>query len=156
MYLPVDFLTPLIFIAVAGILVLFGIPLGISALVRRKKFGTLADGLQTYARRRDLRIQSGISIGCFVLALAAAVTAVAGWNNSSKNLAANVETRYNVSNVTMLSWNGSWAVVDLIDSNGRPVNGVDVVLNDGSEPMLQGPEFIGKTSDDTITPLNLR
>ena len=56
----------------------------------------------------------------------------------------------------MLSWNGSWAVVDLIDRNGRPVNGVDVVLNDGSEPMLQGPEFIGRTSDGTITPLNLR
>ena len=46
MYLTVDFLTPLIFIAVAGILVLFAIPLGISALVRRKKFSTLADGFK--------------------------------------------------------------------------------------------------------------
>lgn len=156
MYLPVDFLKPMIYLAIAGILILFAIPLGINVLVGRKKFAALADGLQTYARRRDLRIQTGVSIACIVFAAAAIATAASGWNHSSKNLTANIETRYNVSDVNMLSWNGSWAVVDLINSNGQPVNGVDVVFDDDFEPSLQGPDFVGKTADGAIEVLNLR
>ncbi len=106
MSLPVDFVTPLLYVAAAGILAVFAIPLGIAALVRWKKFRADADGLQTYARRRDLRVQSGVAIAGVALALAASITAAVGWNESSRNLSANVEARYDVSDVTLSSWNG--------------------------------------------------
>lgn len=156
MYLPVNFLTPLVLVAVAGIVFLFAIPLGISVLVRWKKFGTDPDSLQTYARRRDLRIQSGLAIASLVLAPAALVAAAATWHDSRSNLATNVEARYNVSDVKMTSWNGSWAVVDLVDGTGLPVSGMDVVINDGYEPTLQIPKSVSESGNGTAPSLDLR
>ena len=156
MYLPVDFATPMFYVAAAVVLALFAIPLGIGAVVRWLRFRADAVGLQTYARRRDLRIQSGLAIASLVLAPAALVAAAATWHDSRSNLATNVEARYNVSDVKMTSWNGSWAVVDLVDGTGLPVSGMDVVINDGYEPTLQIPKSVSEGGNGTAPSLDLR
>lgn len=156
MYLPVDFLTPLLFVAAAVIFTLFAVPLGLGALVRWKKFRADADGLQTYARRRDLRIQSGVAIVGLALVLAASITAAIGWNESSRNLSANVEARYDVSDVAMTSWNGTWAEVDLVDGKGRPASGMEVFVGPENEPELSGPAFDTASPNDPEPSLDLR
>lgn len=137
MYLPVDFYTPLLYLAVVGILLVFALPLGISALFRWRKFRADADGLQTYARRKDLRIQSGLSISLVVLALAAATTALFGWQKSTNNLVSNVETRYAVTDVRVTNWNGTWAQVDLVSDDGVKHDDLSVYIGDFYAPLLQ-------------------
>lgn len=156
MYLPIDFLTPLLYVAGAVICAVFAIPLGISALVRWKKFRADADGLQTYARRKDLQVQSGVAIFGLVLVLAASITAAVGWNESTRNLGTNVEARYDVSDVTMTSWNGTWAVVDLVDGRGRPASGIEVLVGPEHEPELLDPAIETGPADDTEPVLELR
>ncbi len=156
MYLPVDFLTPLLYVAAAGIFAVFAIPLGIGALVRWKKFRADADGLQTYARRRDLRVQSGVAIFGVALVLAASVTAAIGWDESRRNLSSNVEARYEVSDVTMTSWNGTWAEVDLVDGKGRPASGIGVLLGPDHEPELLDPASETGSPTDPEPALDLR
>lgn len=156
MYLPVDFVTPLLYVAAAGIVAVFAIPLGISALVRWKRFRADADGLQTYARRRDLQVQSGVAVCGTVLVFAALIVAAVGWNESSRNLSANVETRYDVSDVAMTSWNGTWAEVDLVDGKGRPASGIEVMFGPDHEPELSGPSLETGLADETEPSLDLR
>lgn len=138
MYLPVDLFTPLLYVAGAGILFLFAIPLGISAFFRWRKFNADADGLQTYVRRRDLRIQTGVSIGCLVLTIAALVTSLIGWQQSIGNLVTNIETKYAVQDVKVTGWNGTWAQVDLVSDDGTIHTNLSVSINDIDEPLLEG------------------
>ncbi|PQZ96420.1 hypothetical protein CQ018_03985 [Arthrobacter sp. MYb227] len=138
MYLPVDFFTPLLYVAVAGIMVIFAFPMGVSAFFRWKKFRSDANGLQTYARRRDLRIQTGISIACIALALGASGIALVGWQNSKSNLVTNIETRYAVKDVKVTGWNGSWAQVTLLTDAGVEHQNLSVYLSDIYEPLIEG------------------
>lgn len=138
MYLPVDFHTPLLYLAVVGILLVFALPLGISAFFRWRTFRADANGLQTYARRRDLRIQSGLSIGLVVLAIASAFTALIGWQKSTNNLVSNVETRYAVTDVRVTNWNGTWAQVDLVTDDGVKHDDLSAYTGDFYAPILQG------------------
>lgn len=126
-YLPIDFVTSLPYVASAVTFVAFAIPLGFSALLRWKNSRADGDGLQTYARRRDLRVQSGVAIVGLGLGVAASTAAAVGWSGSSKHAAANVEARYNLSEVEMASWTGAWAVVDLVTGNGQPLSAVAVL-----------------------------
>lgn len=137
MYLPVDFHTPLIYLAVVGILLIFALPLGISAFFRRRKFLADAPGLQTYARRRDLRIQAGLSIGLVVLAIAAGITALVGWQQSTNNLVRNIETKYAVTDVEVTNWNGSWAQVTLVSDDGVTHDDLSVYTVDFNVPLIQ-------------------
>ena len=137
MYLPVDFYTPLLYLAVVGILLVFSLPLGISAFFRRRKFLADAPGLQTYARRRDLRIQAGISMGLAVLAIAAGVTALIGWQQSMNNLVSNIQTRYAVTDVKITNWNGTWAQANLVSDDGVKHQDLSVYTGEFNVPILQ-------------------
>ena len=141
MYQPVDFATPQIQLAVAGILAVFAIPMGIHALVRWRKFRKDPAQQQTYARRRDVGIESAVAAFGIIGALVFAGMFSIGWKQSEKHLEANVETRYVVSDVVMTSWNGSTALVDLVDANGVAATGIEVSFDAVGAPVLRDAAF---------------
>jgi hypothetical protein len=141
MYQPVDFASPQIHLAVAGIIVVFAIPMGIHALVRWRKFRKDPPQQQTYARRRDVGIESGVAALGIIAALVFTGMFGAGWKQSEKNLVANVETRYVVSDVVMTGWNGSAALVDLVDANGVAATGIEVSFDAVGAPVLRDAAF---------------
>lgn len=141
MYQPVDFGTPQIYLAVAVILAMFAVPIGIHALIRRRRFLKDPATLQTFARRRDLAVESGVAALGLALAVVCIFVAGIGWKESERHLVANVETRYAVTNVAMTSWNGSWATVDLTDGNGIEATGIEVSFDAEGAPVLRDPNF---------------
>ena len=144
------------YVAAAVVLALFAIPLGIGAVVRWLRFRADAVGLQTHARLRDLRIQSGVAVACTVLMTAALVTASVGWEESRRNLGANIEARYEVSEVNVTSWNGTWAEVDLVDGAGRPMHGIEAFVDENHMPELVEPDFGTGPADGPVPLLELR
>lgn len=141
MYQPVDFGTPQLYLAVAAIIVVFAIPIGIHVLIRWRRYRKDSDTLKTYVRHRDMVIEAGVAgVGLIVALVLTGVFAV-GWSTSEKNLVANVESRYAVSEVQMGSWNGSWATIDLIDGNGVPASGIEVSFDAGGGPVLRDVAF---------------
>ena len=137
MYQPVDFTTPQIILAVAVILTVFSIPLGMHALYRLRKYRKDTENSRTYVRRRDIAIESSLAgIGLLMVLLCVVIAAV-GWKSSAANLVANVQTRYVVTDVSMTLWNGSTAKVDLTDANGVRGYGIDVSFDALGLPVLR-------------------
>src|SRR6185312_8034259 len=132
MYQPVDFASPQIHLAVAGIIVVFAIPMGIHALERWRKFRKDPPQQQTYARRRDMGIESGVAALGIIAALVLTGMFGAGWKQSEKNL---------VANVVMTGWNGSAALVDLVDANGVSATGIEVSFDAVGAPVLRDAAF---------------
>ncbi|WP_146755199.1 hypothetical protein [Arthrobacter sp. AQ5-05] len=141
MYQPVDFATPQIHLAVAGIIAVFAIPMGIHALVRWRKFRKDPAQQQTYARRRDVGIESGVAALGIIAALVFTGMFGSGWKQSERNLVANIETRYVASDVVMTSWNGSAALADLVDANGVAATGIEVSFDAAGAPVLRDAAF---------------
>lgn len=136
MYQPIDFVTPQILLAVAVILTVFAVPLGVHALYRLRKYRKDTENSRTYVRRRDIGIESGLAGFGLLLVLLCVVIAAVGWTSSAANLVANVQTRYMVTDVSMTLWNGSTAKVDLTDANGIRGYGVDVSFDALGIPVL--------------------
>ncbi|MDO5744529.1 MAG: hypothetical protein Q4P23_08665, partial [Micrococcaceae bacterium] len=113
MYQPVDFATPQLYLAVAGVLAVFALPMGIHALLRRRKYRRSSPSSHSWAQRRDIGIESGIAALGLIGALVCVGVFGLGWKQSASNLVANIEARYAVSDVAMTNWNGSSATVDL-------------------------------------------
>lgn len=141
MYQPVDFATPQIQLAVAGIIVVFALPMGIHALVCWRRFRKDPPQQQTYARRRDVGIEAGVAVLGIITALVFTGMFSIGWKQSERNLEANIETRYTVSDVVMTSWNGSSALVDLVDANGVGATGIEVSFDAVGAPVLRDAAF---------------
>lgn len=141
MYQSVDFGTPLLYLAVAGVIVVFAIPLGIHALLRWRGYRKDSETRRTYVRRRDIGIETGVSGAGIIVALAFVAVCAVGWNQSEKNLVANIESRYEVSDVRLASWNGSWATVELLDGNGVVAPGIEVSFDAVGAPVLRDVAF---------------
>ncbi|GAA5228307.1 hypothetical protein [Paeniglutamicibacter antarcticus] len=141
MYQPVDFVTPQLYLAVAGVLAVFALPMGIHALLRWRKYRKDNSSSQNWAQRRDLGIESGIAALGLIGALICVGAFGLGWKQSANNLVANIETRYAVSDVAMTKWNGSSATVDLTDGTGLPAKGIEVSFNAVGAPLLRDVEY---------------
>ncbi|MET0978293.1 MAG: hypothetical protein ABWX63_05700 [Paeniglutamicibacter terrestris] len=156
MYQPVDFATPQIILAVAVILTVFAIPLGMHALYRLRKYRKDTENSRTYVRRRDIAIESSLAgIGLLMVLLCVVIAAV-GWKSSAANLVANVQTRYVVTDVSMTLWNGSTAKVDLTDANGVRGYGIDVSFDAVGLPVLGEPAASEDGHHTVKLALNLR
>ncbi|MBV1780554.1 hypothetical protein KRR55_15670 [Paeniglutamicibacter sp. ABSL32-1] len=138
---PVDFATPQLYLAAAVILAVFAVPLAIHAYFRRRKFRRDTENLRTFARRRDIGVESGVAAAGIIAALVCAGVFGLGWKQSANNLVANVENRYAVTDVVMTSWNGSWATVDLKDGKGLAATGIEVSFDAVGTPVLRDPAF---------------
>ena len=141
MYQPVDFGTSLLYLAVAGVIVVFVIPIGIHALFRWHGYRKDSETRRTYARRRDIGIEAGVAGAGIIVALAFVAVCAVDWKQSEKNLVANIESRYEVSDVQLASWNGSWATVKLLDGNGVFAPGIEVSFDAVGAPVLRDVAF---------------
>ena len=125
----------------AGIIVVFALPMGIHALVCWRRFRKDPPQQQAYARRRDVGIESGVAALGIITALVFTGMFGNGWKQSEKNLVVNIETRYVVSDVVMTSWNGSSGLVDLVDANGVAATGIEVSFDAVGAPLLRDAAF---------------
>ena len=141
MYQPVYFATPQLQLAGAVVIAVFAIPMGIHALVRWRRFRKAPAQQQTFVRRRDVRIESGVAAAGIITALVFTGMFGLGWKQSQKNLEANVETRYAVSEVEMTSWSGSAVLVDLTDANGIAATRIEVSFDAVGAPVLRDAAF---------------
>lgn len=141
MYQPVDFATPQLYLAVAGVLAVFALPMGIHALLRRRKYRRSSPASRSWPQRRDIGIESGIAVLGLIGALVCVGLFGLGWKQSASNLVANIEARYAVSDVAMTNWNGSSATVDLIDGKGLLAKGIEVSFNAVGAPVLRDVEY---------------
>lgn len=141
MYQPVDFATPQLYLAVAGVLAVFALPMGIHALLRFRKYRKSNPSSRNWALRRDMGIESGLAAVGLIGALVCVGAFGLGWKQSANNLVENIQTRYIVSDVVMTSWNGSSATVDLTDGNGRRAKGIEVSFDAVGAPLLRDAEY---------------
>lgn len=136
-YAEVDYLTPMMHLGVAGILVVFGIPLLLHGLFRRRRFSRLRDGEQTWKARSSIRIE--LLTGGVALLIAAVFGALSwnGYERSTRHLEANIVQRYHPSSFELGYWNGSWATIDITLPDGTRFPDSIVMLRAGSEPFIE-------------------
>ena len=136
-YAVVDFMTPMMHLGVAGILLVFALPLLIHGFVRRRRFGRLSEGYQTYQARSSIRTElitgTVVLIGCAVFG----GLAWNGYQTATTNFVANIEQRYQPVELNLGPWNGSWATVDLTLADGTRFPDSTVVLRAGYEPFIE-------------------
>ncbi|GAA1405073.1 hypothetical protein AUR04nite_07230 [Glutamicibacter uratoxydans] len=136
-YLNVDFVLPLIGVGAAGVFLVFGIPMLIHAQIRKAKFNKLSDGYQTHALRSSIRLEKIIGISSLVAVVALCAGSWFGFGTAKSNLQANIEQKYQPSELSLGSYNGSWITADLTLPDGTKFKGVTVDIQDGGEPFIE-------------------
>lgn len=133
----VNFVIPLFYLGVAVVCLLIFIPLLIHGMLRRRKFSTLVDGYQTYALRSSIRIELIVSALVAILTIMFLAMGATGYFESRNNLEANIQLKYNPTQLELGPWNGSWATADLTLSDGTVFDDVEVMLQDSGEPFIE-------------------
>lgn len=136
-YLNVDFITPLLGVGLAAVLLVGAVPLLLHGWYRKKKFERLADGYQTYKLRSSIRTE--VIAGGLTLSLMAVLGffAVLGYTSSARNLQANIVQLYNPAKLELGSFNGSWMSVDITLDDGTSFSNAQVEIRDGNEPFIE-------------------
>lgn len=140
MYLDVDYLTPMLQLAVALLCLLAALPLCLHALARWIRFRREAEGRRTYALLSSIRIEAVVG-GALVAATAVfAGLGFTGLATAGENLRTNIHRAYpEVESIESYAWNGSTAVVDVVMVSGERHDGRHVEILDDGAPLLDLP-----------------
>lgn len=133
----VDFVTPLLYLGIALIFLFICIPTLLHGLVRRRKFGTLVTGYQTYSLRSSIRIELIVSALAGVLTIVCLLIGATGYFKAMNHLESNIQLQYNPTNLELGYWNGSWATADLTLPDGTTFEDVVVEVQGVGEPFIE-------------------
>ncbi|GAA3692098.1 hypothetical protein GCM10022377_00530 [Zhihengliuella alba] len=144
MFTDVDYMTPMVLLACAVIVGLFGVPLLVHALFRWRVFKRAPEPLQTYARRRGLRVESLLGAALIVAGAALAAAGMAGLGRAEDAVVGNVlRAEPEVAAVEDYTWTGSHALVDLRMQDGSVHEDARVALLPDGEPRIEGVPGLG-------------
>lgn len=135
-FLKVDFATPMLFLVVAVILFVIGVPVLIHGLVRRKKFATLRDGEQTYARRASIRTELLTSALAALLVVVCLGAGFSGYARALDHLQANIEQEFSPTKLEIHHWTGSSAVATLTLPDGTTFDPATIAVEDDYRPVI--------------------
>ncbi|WP_309082028.1 hypothetical protein [Zhihengliuella sp.] len=139
MFTEVDYFTPMVLLACAVIVGLFGVPLVVHALFRWRAFRRDSESLQTYARRRSLGVESGLGAVLLLGGAALAVAGLMGLSRAEDAVVANIlRADPSIGAVEDYRWTGAHALVDLRLTDGSVHEDVRVVIEDDGRPVIEG------------------
>jgi len=136
-YAEVDYLTPLLQLSVGIVLLIFCLPLVFHGLYRRSKFSQLGEGHRTRKARSSIRSELLVSAAGILGGVTLGLVAWSGYGTATTNFEANIEQRYHPQELSLGSWNGSWATVDITLADGARFTDSVVVIREGYEPFIE-------------------
>lgn len=133
----VDFFSAFIYLGVAGILLVFSVPLLMHGAFRRHKFSKLSQGYQTYQTRASIRNELIVGWAILAAMLGFLLASYFTYTTSAQNLHDNIQQQYQPTELSVGVWNGSWATVDLQLPDGTRFTDSIVTLRAGYEPFIE-------------------
>lgn len=133
----VDFYSAVMYLGIAGIALVFCVPLLIHGLTRRRSFRKLSDGYQTYKVRSSIRTELIVGWAILAAMLGFLLASFLTYSSSAKNLHDNIQQLYQPTDLRVGVWNGSWATVDLTLPDGTSFTDSVVTMREGSEPFIE-------------------
>ena len=135
-YLEVDLQEPLMWAGGSLLFFVFALPILIHAWVRKARFKKLSTGYQTHALRQSIRIEGLIGAAVLAVGIVMVSQSWIGFNTAWNNLEANINEKYQPTELAINPYNGSWVSVDITLDDGTSFDNTVVEIREAFEPFI--------------------